>query len=158
MWRQAIAGRALARGYACPPMGRGRLTRAAGVAALCSGLALTGCSGERDTGEGRKIEAAVKQFALSHGPDACNLLSHHALRRVYGAATGSPRVGKARCKRAAARFEAQPVAVTFVRFKTSTDAQATAKTLDGRHYWTVGLLKRRGRWLIDSITTAQRPA
>jgi len=100
----------------------------------------------------------VKRFALSHGPDACNLLSHRALARVYGGTSDSPAVGKARCRARSARFEGQRVTVTFVNLKSSTDAQATARTLDGRRYWTVGLFKRRGRWLIDSITTAQRPS
>jgi hypothetical protein len=139
-------------------MGRGRLTLAAAAAALCATLATGGCSGDRDTGEGRKIEAAVKRFAHSHGPDACNLMTHRALSRVYGGRSASAVVGKARCRARSSRFEGERVAVTFVKIKTSTEAQATAKTLDGRRYWTVGLLKRRGRWLIDAVTTAQRPS
>jgi hypothetical protein len=135
-------------------MRRGRLT----LAALLAGLALAGCSGDRDTGEGRRVEAVVKRFALSHGPDACSLLTHRALARVYGGASDDPSVGRARCLARSAKFEGQPVAVTFVKLKSSTEAQATAKTLDGRRYWTVGLLKQRGRWLIQAITTAQRPS
>jgi hypothetical protein len=58
----------------------------------------------------------------------------------------------------AKRFEGQPVEVTFVKISSSTGAHATAKTLDGSRYWTVNLHKLRGRWLIDSITIAQRPS
>jgi hypothetical protein len=135
-------------------MRRGPVT----LAVLCLGLALAGCSGDRDTGEGRRIEAAVKRFALSHGRDACSQMTHKALVRVYGGASNDPSVGRARCLARSARFEGQPVEVTFVKIKSSSDAQATARTLDGRRYWTVGVLKRRGRWLIDSVATAQRPS
>jgi hypothetical protein len=139
-------------------MRRRRITHAAGVAALCAGLALTGCSGDRDTGEGRRVEAAVKHFALSHGRETCNLMSHRALARVYRGASDNPVVGKARCLARSGKFQGQPVDVTFVRIKSSTDAQATVKSLDGRRYWTVALLKRHGRWLIEAVTTAQRPS
>jgi hypothetical protein len=135
-------------------MRRGRFT----LAALCAGLALAGCSGDRDTGEGRKIEAAVKRFALSHGRDACSLMTHKALVRVYGGTSNEPSVGRARCLARSVKFQGQAVDVTFVKIKSSSDAQATARTLDGRRYWTVGVLKRRGRWLIDSVVTAQRPS
>jgi hypothetical protein len=139
-------------------MGRRRITRAAGLAALCAGLALTGCSGDRDTGEGRKIESVVKRFALSHGRDACNLMTHKALSRVYGGTSDSAAVAKARCLAKSGSFEGQPVAVTFVKLKSSTDAQATAKTLDGHRFWSVGVRKLRGRWLIDSVVSAPRPS
>ena len=139
-------------------MGRGRSTRAASLAVLGASLALAGCSGDRDTGEGRRVEAAVKRFALSHGPDACDLFTHHGLTRVYGGASDDPVVAKRRCQRQGARFEGQPVAVTFVKLKSSTDAQATARTLDRRHWYTVALLKRRDRWLIDAVSATPPPA
>jgi hypothetical protein len=139
-------------------MGRRRITRAAGIAPLCVGLALAGCSGDRDTGEGRRIETAIKQFALSHGRATCNMMSHRELARVYGGASDNAVVGKARCLARSSRFKGAPVEVTFVRIKSSTDAQATARSLDHHRYWTVALLKRRGRWLIEAITTAQRPS
>jgi hypothetical protein len=139
-------------------MGRRTITRAVALGALCAGLALTGCSGDRDTGEGRKVESVVKRFAQSHGRDACNLMTHRALARVYGGTSDSPAVGKVQCLAKSGRFEGQPVAVTFVKIKSSTEAQATAKTLDGRRYWTVAVRKLRGRWLIDAVTTAQRPS
>jgi hypothetical protein len=135
----------------------GRITRAAAVAALCGGLALSGCSGDRDTGEGRKIEAAVKRFALSHGRETCNLMSHRELARVYGGKSDNPVVGKANCLARSPRFRGQPVEVTFVKLKSSTDANATARTLDGHRYWSVGLLKHRGQWLIQSVAAIQRP-
>ena len=114
------------------------------------GLLVAGCSGDRDTSEGRRIEAVVKRFALSHGPEACGLLTTKAATTVYG--------GRSNCVARSKRFEGQPVDVTFVKISSSTGAHATAKTLDGSRYWTVNLHKQRGRWLIDSITIAQRPA
>jgi hypothetical protein len=139
-------------------MGRVRITRAGAAAALCAGLLMAGCSGDRDTGEGRKVEAVVKRFALSHGPDACGLLTAKAVTTVYGETSADPTVARAHCTAQSKRFEGQPVDVTFVRINTSTAAHATAKTLDGRRYYSVALQKQRGRWLIDSISPAQRPS
>ena len=135
--------------YASPPMGRARTTRWAAVAALCTALGVAGCSGERDTGEGRKIEAVVKRFALADGPAGCDLLTTKALARLYS--------GRAGCVKRARRFQAQRVDVTFVKFRTSNSARATAKTRDGRRYWTVGVERHHGRWLVDSVTSIPRP-
>lgn len=128
---------------------------AAGLA--CAALALAGCSGDRNTNEGRKIEAVVKRFALSSGPDACSLMTPKALTTVYGHGSLDPAVGKARCAAASKRFSGQAVVVTFVRISDSTTAHASAKTSDSRRYFSVGLEKHRGRWLINSVATAQRP-
>jgi hypothetical protein len=138
-------------------MGRRRITRGTVAAALCAGLTLAGCSGARDTHEGRKIEAVVKRFALSHDRQACNLLTHRALVRIYGGLSDSPRVAKAHCLARSSKFTGQPVEVTFVQLKTPTQGHATARTLDGRRYYAVALSKRRGRWFIDSITPGPRP-
>jgi hypothetical protein len=130
----------------------------AAAALACAALAIAGCSGDRDTGEGRKIEALVKRFALSSGPDACSLMTPKALVTVYGHGSLDPTVGKTRCIAASKRFSGEAVAVTFVRISDSTTAHATAKTPGGRRYFSVGLKKRRGRWLINSVATAQRPS
>jgi hypothetical protein len=139
-------------------MGRARGSRAALLAALATGLALAGCSGDRDTGEGRRIEAAVKRFALARGPEACNLMTHHGLTRVYGGASDDPVVAKRRCRAQSGRFQAEAVDVTFVRLKSGGEAQATAKAAGGRRWYTVALVKRRDRWLIEAVTTTQAPA
>jgi hypothetical protein len=128
---------------------------AAGLA--CAALAVVGCSGDRDTGEGRKIEAVVKRFSLSSGPEACSLMTPKALVTVYGHGSLDPAVGKTRCVAASKRFSGQAAVVTFVRISDSTTAHASAKTSDSRRYFSVGLKKRRGRWLINSVATAQRP-
>jgi hypothetical protein len=132
-------------------------SRAAVVVLACSAVALGGCSGDRDTGEGRKIEAAVKRFSLSSGPDACSLMTPKALATVYGRGSLDASVGRARCVAAAKRFSGQPVSITFVKVNTSTTAHATAKTTGGGRYFSVALEKRRGRWLINAVTVAQRP-
>ena len=85
-------------------MARGR------IAVLCAAIALAGCSGERDTSEGRKVESVVKQFALAHGPEACG----------------------------------------------AREAHASARALDRRRYYAVGLIKPRGRWLIQSVSVKSR--
>ena len=133
-------------------MARGRM------AVLCAAAAvsLAGCSGERDTTEGRKVEAVVEQFAAAHGPEACSMLSHHALRHVYGRLTGDPRVGLRRCLSLSAHFTGEPIKVTFVQFSGSREAHASARALDRRRYYAVGLIKPRGRWLIQSVTVKAR--
>jgi hypothetical protein len=123
--------------------------RAGLIATALACLALAGCSGDRDTGEGRKIEAVVKHFALSDGPGACSLMTTKAVTQVYG--------GRSDCVARSKAFAGEAVDVTFVKISSSTGAHATAKTPDGRRYWTVGLHKQRGRWLIDSIARAQQP-
>jgi hypothetical protein len=123
----------------------------------CVALALGGCSGDRDTTEGRRIQAVVKRFALSSGPDACSLLTPKALTTVYGRGTLPRAVAKRRCIAASKKFSGESVTITFVKINDSTTAHATAKTLGGRRYFSVGLQKRRGRWFIDAVVPAQRP-
>jgi hypothetical protein len=137
-------------------MGRG-IGPLVGTGLACAAIALVGCSGDRDSDEGRKIEAVVKRFALASGPDACSLMTSRALTTVYGSGSLDPAVGRTRCLVASKRFSGQAVTVTFVRISDSTTAHATAKTSDDRRYYSVGLKKSRGRWLINSVATAQRP-
>jgi hypothetical protein len=138
-------------------MGRVSFRRAGAVAVACAALVVAGCSGDRDTSEGRKIESVVKRFALSHGPDACDLLTTKAVATVYGHTLLDARASKANCVAKSKRFSGEAVDVTFVKVSSATGAHATAKTLDGRRFYSVGLQKQRGRWRIDSITQAQRP-
>ncbi|HEX8075646.1 MAG TPA: hypothetical protein VF545_11770 [Thermoleophilaceae bacterium] len=133
------------------------ITRAATAAALCAGLAVAGCSGERDTSEGRRVEAVVKRFALSHGPETCALFTAKAVVSVYGLSSRSPRVARANCLARSKTFEGAPVTVTFVKINTDTSAHASAQTPDGKSFYTVGLLKLHGRWLIDSVVRKQKP-
>jgi hypothetical protein len=137
-------------------MARGRITRAGATIALCAALAISGCSGQRDTSEGRKVEAAVKRFALGQGPEACTMLTHHALRHVYGGLHDDFALGRSRCLAASKRFTREQVLVTFVQFSTGRSAHATARSLDGRRYYLVGLIKPRGRWEIQSVTAKPR--
>jgi hypothetical protein len=119
------------------------------IATVVACLALAGCSGDRDTGEGRKIEAIVRAFALSDGSAACEMLTNKAVTTVYRS--------RSACIAQSKKFVGEAIDVTFVKISSDTGAHATAKTPDGRRYWSIGLQKRGGRWLIDSITRAQRP-
>jgi hypothetical protein len=137
-------------------MARGPITRTGAVAALCGALSLVGCSGQRDTAEGRKVEAAVKRFALARGPEACAMLTHHALRHVYGGLHDDFQLGRKRCLAESAKFAGEPVVVTFVQFRGPRSAHASARTLDRRRFYVVGLIKPRGRWEIQSVTAKPR--
>jgi hypothetical protein len=124
---------------------------------LCAAIGLSGCSGDRESEEGRKIEAVVKRFAVSSGPDACSLMTAKALTTVYGHGSLDPAAGRARCVAASKRFSGEAVTVTFVNIKDATTANATARAPDGNRYFSVGLEKRRGRWLINAVTPRPRP-
>lgn len=138
-------------------MGPPTAMRRVGALALCAALALAGCSGDRDTGEGRKVEHAVKEFALARGRVACDLMTHGELQRVYGRSIETPLESRQACLRASTRFQGQPVDVSFVRITKTTQAHATARTLDGKTYFAVTLSKRRGRWLIDAVMPIAKP-
>jgi hypothetical protein len=128
---------------------------AAAAAATLAALALAGCSGARDTGEGRQIQSAIKAFALADGPDACRMFSQRALVEIYGAGDYDRRVARRNCLARSKRFTGQAVEITFVKLTGDGTAHATARTLDRKRYYTVGLLKRHGRWLIDGINRLQ---
>ena len=140
-------------------MRSGPITRAAALALACAGLlALAGCSGDRDTEEGRRAEAAVKRFALADGPEACGMLTTKAVTTLYGGRSTDPNVGRRGCVKKSAQFEGERVVVTYLKLVRDDEAaRATAKTADGRRWFTVSLVKSRGRWLIDAIAQRQRP-
>ena len=137
---------------------RGPVSAVVTVAVLAAmATAVSGCSGDRDTGEGRKIETVIRRFSLASGADACSLMTPKALATVYGRGSLDASVGRARCVAASKKFSGQPITVTFVKITDSTTAHATAKTPGGRRYFSVALEKRRGRWLINGVTPARRP-
>ena len=138
-------------------MGRGTIRCAVVAALACLGVVGAGCSGERDTGKGREVEAVVKRFAAADGPEACELLDGHALVRVYGRSTRDLSASRASCLKASKRFAGAPVEVTFVKFSQPTTAHATVRTPDGHRYFAVTLAKRRGRWLIDTVAPVPKP-
>ncbi|HKP89631.1 MAG TPA: hypothetical protein VJT75_06610 [Thermoleophilaceae bacterium] len=131
--------------------------RRAAVGVACAAVALAGCSGDRDSDEGRKVEAVVKRFSLASGPDACSLMTPKALTTVYGRGSLDPAVAKARCVKESKRFSGQPVTITFVKINDSDTAHATARTPGGRRYFSVGLEKHGGRWLINTVAPRPRP-
>ena len=130
---------------------------AVAIAAASAVMMVAGCSGDRDTDEGRKIEAAVKRFSMSSGPDACSQMTPKALVTVYGRGNLDPAAAKRSCVVASKKFVGQAAAITFVKITDSTTAHATARTQDGSRYFSVALEKRGGRWLIEAVTPAKRP-
>src|SRR5437588_12975230 len=98
--------------------------RRASAAAVCATLVLAGCSGQRNTHEGRKIERVIEQFALAHDARACNFLAAKALKQVYGGDTRAQ--GHAACVKQSRRFKGQRAAVTYVDTPTKSRPHATA--------------------------------
>jgi len=130
--------------------------RRAFAAAACAALLLAGCSGQRNTHEGRKIERVIKQFALAHDARACNFLAAKALKQVYGGDTRAQ--GHAACVKQSKRFKGQRVVVTYVDITTKSGAHATARTEDGKRYYALTLIKYRNRrWLIAGINPEAKP-
>ena len=130
--------------------------RRASAAAACAALLLAGCSGQRNTHEGRKIERVIEQFALAHDARACDYLSAKALNAVYGGDTRAQ--GRAACVKASKRFKGQRVVVTYVDITSKSGAHATARTEDGKRYYALTLIKYRNRrWLIAGINPEAKP-
>lgn len=99
----------------------------------------------------------VKAFALAHGPDACLMLTRKALTTVYANRVDDPRLARSRCLAASSKFRGEPVVVTFVSITKPREAHATARTLNRKGWYGVGLIKIRGRWRIESIKPMAKP-
>jgi hypothetical protein len=134
---------------------RRRLGSVVSAGSACALLAISGCSGDRDSDEGRKIEAVVKRFSLASGPDACSLMTGKALTTVYGRGSLDPAAARKRCVAESKRFSGEAATVTFVKVNDSNTAHATAKTPGGR-FFSVALEKHGGRWLVNGVTPRPR--
>ena len=144
--------------------------QAAALAALAA-AALAGCGAEsvvpgigndEDTAQGKRVKAVVQQFAAADGPEACDLLTPAALRKVYGAkeppgpppeiTDPPPAISLAECRRRAVRFSGAKVEVKKIDFQDSGAARVDATTDGGERTYSVTVRRRGDAWLIDEIT------
>jgi hypothetical protein len=126
-------------------------------ALLAMGVVLGGCglsaAEKRDIATAQRI---TKEFSESSGPDACRLLTNHAVVALYGKFEAPPAQSRALCKRAAARFRGEPV--TFTRSELLDDHTIKINALDQDKQFSYQVNLRKGRlghWRIDLISQAR---
>ena len=124
------------------------------LAALCATLLLGACGNDNDTNEGKRAADVVSKFALASGKDACKYLGGQALEDNYGGRSYT--TGRAKCEKAAARFEGEAVTIKTVKLTSDTTARVDAESKDGRLY-VVSLSKPEDDWVIERITQQRKP-
>lgn len=148
-------------------MRRAGAVLAAGVAALslaaCGAEDIVPGVGEDDlnTPAGKEAAASVKRFAQANGPEACDMLTPSALRRVYGAKeppgpppeleSEPPAISLAECRQRGTEFRAGKIDVTKVDIVGDRAAKVEASSDDGERLYTVTVRRKGGAWLVDEI-------
>lgn len=148
-------------------MRRAGAVLAAGVAALslaaCGAEDIVPGVGEDDlnTPTGKKASAAVERFAEADGPEACDMLTPSALRRVYGAKeppgpppeldSAPPAISLAECRRRGTGFKAGKIDVTKVDVVGDRAAKVEASSDGGERLYTVTVRHKGDAWLVDEI-------
>jgi hypothetical protein len=123
------------------------------LASLCAALLLGGCGNDNDTNEGKRAADVVSKFALASGKDACKYLGGQALEDNYGGRSYT--TGRARCEKAAGRFEGEAVTIKNVKLTSDTTARVDAESKDGGLY-VVSLSKPEDDWVIERITQQRK--
>jgi hypothetical protein len=118
------------------------------TAALCAGIALSGCGDEGEPNDPERAREVVEKFALASGPEACDYLGGGALEDNYGGRDYA--TGKERCEKAATRFEGEAITVKAVKITSDTTARVDAESKDGKLY-VVSLSKPQDDWVIERI-------
>ena len=119
------------------------------LAALGAALLLGACGDDNDTNEGKRAADVVSKFALASGKDACKYLGGQALEDNYGGRSYT--TGRARCEKAAGRFEGEAVTIKHVKLTSDTTARVDAVGKNGRLY-VVSLSKPEDDWVIERFT------
>jgi hypothetical protein len=123
------------------------------LASLCATLLLGACGNDNDTNEGKRAADVVSKFALASGKDACKYLGGQALEDNYGGRSYT--TGRAKCEKAAARFEGEAVTIKTVKLTSDTTARVDAESKNGRLY-VVSLSKPEDDWVIERITQQRK--
>ena len=121
--------------------------------AVCAALLLGACGDDTDTNEGKRAADVVSEFALASGEEACKYLGGQALEDNYGGRSYT--TGRARCEKAAGRFEGEAVTINKVKLTSETTARVDAESKDGRLY-VVSLSKPEDDWVIERIVQQRR--
>jgi hypothetical protein len=139
------------------------LLATAAVLSACDASSLPGIrNDDSDTRAGKEAGAAVQQFALANGPEACAMFTPSGLRAVYGKdeppgpapdlSQPLPAISLAECRRASAEFSGQKVSIERVDVLPDRDAALVEATSDGNKRTFAVTLRRKGAaWLIDEI-------
>jgi hypothetical protein len=128
------------------------LLAAALLAVVVAGCGLTAAE-KRDL---RRAEQITKRYAAASGPQACSLLSHHALKALYGNWTTPWRLSRSICLRRAAEFRGEPVTITRSELLDEKTIKINALDEDGQFSYQVNLRKGGlGHWRIDLVSQAR---
>jgi hypothetical protein len=130
--------------------------------AACGAESIPGVnSDDSDTRHGKRAQAIVERFAEADGPEACDLLTPAALRRVYGKdeppgpapeiTAPPPEISLAECRRRSQQFGGEEIEIEKVDvLGDARAARVTAMTDDDRTF-SVTLRRKADAWLIDEI-------
>jgi hypothetical protein len=117
------------------------------AAAACVATMVAGCADH--SSDEKQVRAVVNQFAVEHGPRACDLLTHNALVQVYGGE--HPEKAHEQCVAASRRFTGAKIDITNIHFTDNNTAKASVGKEKAPHHYTVTVVKFGQRWRIDGI-------
>jgi hypothetical protein len=124
----------------------------------CAVVALAGCGQsaheKADLGKARSI---VTRFAAAGDASACNLLTTHALKNLYGNFTAKRAKAKAKCIRTATGFKGAPIRIIRSELLDNRTAKVVANSADNKFSYSVNLRRKGGKrpWRIDTIAQAK---
>jgi hypothetical protein len=122
------------------------------LAVVVSGCGLSAAE-KRDI---KRAELVTQRYALAAGPQACGLLTNHAVKALYGNWTTPWPQSRAICRRRSSEFRGEPVTITRAELLDEKTIKINALDQDKKFSYQVNLRKGgRGRWRIDLVSQAR---
>lgn len=117
-------------------------------------IALAGCSDTKGV-DVKQVRGVVNQFAESHGPDACTLLSPTAVVDLYGKSIQPVARARASCVARSKDFKGQAVTITTTNVIDPGTVKVGATNKKGDITYSVMLRKVGPHWRIDDVRQAR---
>jgi hypothetical protein len=117
------------------------------AAAACAAVTLAGCTDH--SADEKTIRSVVDEFSADNGPRACDLLTHNAIRQVYGGT--HPDRAHQQCVAASKRFTGAKIQITNLHWTNNTTVKVSAAAVPPTHHYTVTVVKFGRHWRIDGI-------
>jgi hypothetical protein len=125
---------------------------ALGLAVVASGCGLSAAE-KRDIS---RAKAVTLRYAEASGPEACRLLTPHALKALYGNWTTPWELSRSICLRRSSEFRGEPVTITRSEVLDPQTIKINALDQDKKFSYQVNLRKGgHGRWRIDLVSQAR---
>jgi hypothetical protein len=120
-------------------------------------VAIGGCGlSAREKRDIARAERVTQQYAEASGPQACSLLTNHAVKALYGNWTTPWRLSRAICRRRSSEFRGEPVTITRTELLDKNTIKINALDQDKKFSYQVNLRKGgHGRWRIDLVSQAR---